>query len=592
MSRRPPSARAVGDRPRARTAMLFDEMLRIRRFEEKCAELYSARQDPRLPASLYRRGGGRRRRDAGADAGRRDRRDLPRARPCAGARHPGRGGHGRDVSARRTAAAAAAAARCTSSTPPPLLRRQRHRRRRAADRRRPGAGRQAAGRTRVTACFFGDGAVAEGEFHESLNLAALWKLPVLFLCENNLYAMGTRSSGTQSQTDLPLKARSYGIAARRGRRDGRARRRGRRAPGGRRGPARRGPVFLELRTYRFRAHSMYDPELYREKAEVEEWKKRDPIAAFRARLRDEGHMLRGRVEALEDAVAAEIDEAVAFAEAGPWEPVEDLLKDVYTPMRRHDDDLSRGDPRGAPRGAAARPARLPDGRGCRPLRRHPTRAAWDCSRSSARSGSATRRCRNRPSSAPASARRWAGMRPIVEIMTVNFSLLALDQIVNNAATLRHMSGGQFSVPLVIRMATGGGRQLAAQHSHSLEGLVCAHPRHQGARAGDARRRARHALDGARGSGPGVHLRACDALPHGRRSWTEGAGRSTSIARRVRRTGQRRHASSPTAARSARRSRRPSSWPRRDRGRGHRPADAAAARHRDDPRLGGEDAPRA
>ena len=83
--------------------------------------------------------------------------------------------------------------------------------------------------------------------------------------------------------------------------------------------------------------------------------------------------------------------------------------------------------------------------------------------------SAIRLFPNPPSSAPASARRLGGMRPIVEIMTVNFSLLALDQILNNAATLLHMSGGQFNVPLVIRMATGGGRQLAAQHSHSLEG---------------------------------------------------------------------------------------------------------------------------
>ena len=87
----------------------------------------------------------------------------------------------------------------------------------------------------------------------------------------------------------------------------------------------------------------------------------------------------------------------------------------------------------------------------------------------------------------------AGMRPIVEIMTVNFSLLALDQILNNAATLRHMSGGQVGVPLVIRMTTGAGRQLAAQHSHSLGGLVRAHPGHQGRRARHDRGRPRHVL---------------------------------------------------------------------------------------------------
>ena len=98
-----------------------------------------------------------------------------------------------------------------------------------------------------------------------------------------------------------------------------------------------------------------------------------------------------------------------------------------------------------------------------------------------------------------------GMRPIVEIMTVNFSLLALDQIMNNAATLLHMSGGLFNVPLVIRMATGAGRQLAAQHAHSLEGMVRPHPRHQGACPGDVRGRPRHALDSLGGSGPCAHL---------------------------------------------------------------------------------------
>ena len=134
-----------------------------------------------------------------------------------------------------------------------------------------------AGRQQVTACFFGEGAVAEGEFHESLNLAALWKLPVLFCCENNLYAMGTALARSESETDICLKAAAFEIpawpvdgmdvlavedATKRAAIAVRA--------GG-------GPHFLEYRTYRFRAHSMYDPELYRDKQEVEDWKKRDPI---------------------------------------------------------------------------------------------------------------------------------------------------------------------------------------------------------------------------------------------------------------------------------------------------------------------------
>jgi len=183
---------------------------------------------------------------------------------------------------------------------------------------------------RVTACFFGDGAVAEGEFHESLNLAALWKLPVLFLCENNLYAMGTAVARHQSQPDIRRKADAYGIASDAA--DGmdvlaveEATRRA--ADRVRRGE---GPFLLELRTYRFRAHSTADPELYRTKEEVAEWKRRDPIGLFTARLQAAGILSAADLASLEASVAADIAEAVGIAEAGPWEPVEDLTRDVYT----------------------------------------------------------------------------------------------------------------------------------------------------------------------------------------------------------------------------------------------------------------------
>ena len=187
------------------------------------------------------------------------------------------------------------------------------------------------GRRRVTACFFGDGAVDEGEFHESLNLAALWKLPVLFLCENNLYAMGTALARHQSQMDIGLKAQAYALAGEAvdgmdvlavesaTRRAAEAVRRG------------EGPYLLEVRTYRFRAHSTADPELYRTKEEVEQWKTRDPIALFAVRLREWGLLSDADLTAIEAAVGREIEAAVAVAEAGPWEPVEDLLRDVYTP---------------------------------------------------------------------------------------------------------------------------------------------------------------------------------------------------------------------------------------------------------------------
>jgi pyruvate dehydrogenase E1 component alpha subunit len=185
-------------------------------------------------------------------------------------------------------------------------------------------------RSRVTAVFFGEGAVAEGEFHESMNLAALWNLPVLFCCENNLYAMGTALERSESQTQLTLKAASYEMpawevdgmdvlavedAARKAIESVRS--------GG-------GPHFLELQTFRFRAHSMFDPELYRSKEEVEVWKERDPIELFKRRLTTDGGLTEDDLAAMESDVAEEIETAVAFAEAGTWEPVEELTRFVYS----------------------------------------------------------------------------------------------------------------------------------------------------------------------------------------------------------------------------------------------------------------------
>jgi pyruvate dehydrogenase E1 component alpha subunit len=187
------------------------------------------------------------------------------------------------------------------------------------------------GRQRVTVCFFGDGAVDEGEFHESLNLAALWRLPVLFLCENNFYAMGTGLARHQSQTDIQAKAQAYamGSAVVDGMDVLAVEKAAHRAVDAVRHGA--GPLLLEARTYRFRAHSMYDPELYRDKAEVEQWKKRCPIETFASRLRSAGLLSEREWAELEGTVAAQVAQAVTFAEAGAWEPLDDLLKDVHTP---------------------------------------------------------------------------------------------------------------------------------------------------------------------------------------------------------------------------------------------------------------------
>ena len=189
------------------------------------------------------------------------------------------------------------------------------------------------GRDRVTACFFGEGAVAEGEFHESMNLAELWKLPVLFLCENNLYAMGTALSRSESDTDLVTKAASYNMAARQV--DGMDVQAVHAAVREAVATIRRLsiPYFLELQTYRFRAHSMFDAELYRSKAEVETWKRHCPIDAWAGRMRDAGMLGDQDLAMIEADIAQEIGRAVAFAEAGTLEPVELLERDVCTPAR-------------------------------------------------------------------------------------------------------------------------------------------------------------------------------------------------------------------------------------------------------------------
>jgi pyruvate dehydrogenase E1 component alpha subunit len=189
---------------------------------------------------------------------------------------------------------------------------------------------QMQGGTRLSVCFFGEGAMAEGAFHEALNLAALWQLPVLFCCENNLYAMGTTLQRSQSQTDLCAKASAYKVAVQ--------------AVDGmdvqavyaatceaveqvRSG---HGPYFLEFKTYRFRAHSMFDPELYRGKAEVLQWQERGPIHSYSASLKAQGLLDEAAFQALEQQVAAEVEAAVAFAEAGTLEPVTDLYRDLYS----------------------------------------------------------------------------------------------------------------------------------------------------------------------------------------------------------------------------------------------------------------------
>jgi pyruvate dehydrogenase E1 component alpha subunit len=187
------------------------------------------------------------------------------------------------------------------------------------------------GGDQVVLCYFGDGAVPEGEFHESMNLAALWKLPVIFICENNRYAMGTAIHRALAQTEIWRFAETYGIPGEAvdgmdvlAVRDvvGRAVERARRE---------KTPSLVEARTYRFRGHSMRDPAgaVYRTKEEVEREKLRDPIALFSDRCLKDGVLSEADVRNVEKAVNDLADEAVAFADGSPEPPPEELFTDVY-----------------------------------------------------------------------------------------------------------------------------------------------------------------------------------------------------------------------------------------------------------------------
>lgn len=324
----PGTAPPAGGPAARHRADLLEAMLRIRRFEERCVELYSAAKirgfvhlyigeeavavgvnEVLTPedavVSTYREHGHALARGITAEAVMAEM--YGKTTGCSG----GRGGsmHLFDASRRFYGGSAIVAGGLPLAAGLALAARMR-------------------GQNHVTCCFFGDGAFAEGEFHETANLAALWNLPLLLACENNLYAMGTALAREHAQTDLAMRAASYGMPA--WAVDGMdaeaVEQAARRAVEGIR--AGTGPHFLELRTYRFRAHSMYDPDRYRDKAEIEQWKVRDPIDRLTDRMREDGRPVDEELEQIERRITEEIDHAVEAAEKAPEEPAENLLRHV------------------------------------------------------------------------------------------------------------------------------------------------------------------------------------------------------------------------------------------------------------------------
>ena len=316
----------------------------------------------------------------------------------------------------------------------------------------------------VTVCVCGDGAVNQGTFGETLNLAALWKLPVVFMITNNQFGMGTSLERHTAQTDLHKRGEGYGVH-------------GLRCDGMdvvdtyevlkeaiEQVRTERTPLLVEALTYRFRGHSMADPEQYRTKEQVEEWRERDPIPGLR---RQAGAGRRGprsarRGRGRPDRRGGRVRRGVRLPHARVHvrPPVRALMAELRyrealnqalrEELERDERVLVMGEDIGVFDGAFKVTEGLLEDFGEKRVRDTPI-------------------SENTIVGVGVGA-AMTGLRPVVELMTINFSLLAMDQIVNHMATIHYMFGGQVTVPMVVRMPQGAGHQLGPTHSHCLEAL--------------------------------------------------------------------------------------------------------------------------
>jgi 2-oxoisovalerate dehydrogenase E1 component len=343
---------------------------------------------------------------------------------------------------------------------------------------------------RVVLCFFGDGAVNTGNFHESLNMASIWDLPVVFVVENNQYAMSVPWKKVSKLANAADRACAYGIPGEVV--DGmdalavydaavRAVERARRGEG---------PTLIEAKTYRWFGHSHSDPRAYRTREEEAEWRQRDPIIVLRRHLELLNWLTPAEYEELDQKVKEKLEKAMAYAEASPEPSPDELETDVYAPPKTTQADIEYerqlrervrrdGNMRvisyAQALAEAMREEMLRDPRvfiigedvGLYGGAYGATRGLWqefgdwrviDTPISEATVAGA------------AVGAAMAGMRPIAEIMYVDFTPLAMDQLANQGAKNRYMFGGKTSVPMVLRTEGGAGRAIAAHHSQSLESL--------------------------------------------------------------------------------------------------------------------------
>jgi 2-oxoisovalerate dehydrogenase E1 component len=346
------------------------------------------------------------------------------------------------------------------------------------------------GTDRVVACFFGDGASNEGNFHEALNMASLWNLPVIFVAENNLYGMSVPWAKASKRQNIAERAVAYDIPgevvdgmnvlAVRGAVT-RALARARRGEG---------PTLIEAKTYRYYGHSHSDPRAYRTREEEAAWRARDPITVHQANLATLKLLEAGEVEGLQQAVAAKLEQAMAYSQASPEPDPKELTTDVYAPSaftaaeyetdRRLRQAIQQGEVKRVITYAQALVEAQRE-----EMRRDPRvfllgediglyGGAYGATRGLFQEFGEWRVIDTPISEATiggaAVGAAMAGLRPVAEIMYVDFTPLAMDQIANQGAKNRYMFGGETTVPMVIRSEGGAGRSIAAHHSQSLESL--------------------------------------------------------------------------------------------------------------------------
>jgi pyruvate/2-oxoglutarate/acetoin dehydrogenase E1 component/TPP-dependent pyruvate/acetoin dehydrogenase alpha subunit len=346
------------------------------------------------------------------------------------------------------------------------------------------------GTDRVVLCFFGDGASNTGNFHESLNMASLWNLPVVFLVENNLYAMSVPWANASKLPDVASRASAYGIPGEVV--DGMdvLSVRGAVAKATERARRGEGPTLIEAKTYRWYGHSHSDPRAYRTREEEAEWKARDPITVLKNELSAVRMLDDAEFDKMEETVDEKLAESMNYSEASPEPDPSEVETDVYAPLKTTAADVE------AEARLRQKVRSTPDMRqisyaqalveAMQEEMRKDNRVfvmgedvglyggAYGATRGLMEEFGQWRVLDTPISEATiggaAVGAAMAGLRPVAEIMYVDFTPLAMDQIANQGAKNRYMFGGKTSVPMVVRTEGGAGRAIAAHHSQSLESL--------------------------------------------------------------------------------------------------------------------------